>query len=167
MSKPATEKKHSLGHMQACWTREGVNRALTNTANLVQSENHYFLASHAPFRRIRNDRTQNDLAENKFFEALFRSGHRNVQAIIHGEPGSGKSHLIHWLKLRCEDEVATGGELSDLRCVLIERRNGSLKDALQQMIEQLGQEFAPYLETVRTALLRYPAKRRAKNLLAS
>jgi hypothetical protein len=138
--------------MQACWKPENVNRALTNTANLAQSDNHYFLASHAPFRRIRNDRTKNDVTENEFFDALFRSSHRNVQAIIHGEPGSGKSHLIHWLKLRCEDEIETGGDLSDLRCVLIERRNGSLKDALQQMIDQLGEEYAPYLDKVRTAL---------------
>lgn len=152
MSSFVTEMQTSLGSMQACWTHEGVNRALSNTANLLESENHYFLASHAPFRRIRNDRSKNDLTEGGLFEALFGSSHRNVQAIIHGEPGCGKSHLIHWLKLRCEDEVATGGPLSDLRCVLIERRNGSLKDALQQMIDQLGEEFAPYLETVRAAL---------------
>ena len=152
MSSSVTEVVTLPGSMRACWTRESVTRALSNTANLLESENHYFLASHAPFRRIRNDRTKSDLTEGGLFEALFGSRHRNVQAIVHGEPGCGKSHLIHWLKLRCEDEVATGGALSDLRCVLIERRNGSLKDALQQMIDQLGEEFAPYLETVRAAL---------------
>jgi hypothetical protein len=138
--------------MQACWTHERVAMALTNTANLLQAETHYFLASHTPFRRVRNDRTKQDVTEGDLFEALFHSGHRNVQAIIHGEPGSGKSHLIHWLKLRCDEEIASGGTLANVRSVLVERRNGSLKDALQQIIDQLGQEFARYLEMIRGAL---------------
>ena len=81
--------------MHACWKHENVAIALANTANLQQSETHYFLASHAPFRRIHNDRTKQDVTEGDVFEAVFHSGYRNVQAIIHGEPGSGKSHLIH------------------------------------------------------------------------
>jgi len=138
--------------MQPCWSHDRVAIALTNTANLLQSEKHYFLASHAPFRRVRNDRTRQDVAEGDLFEALFHSGHRNVQAIIHGEPGSGKSHLIHWLKLRCDEEIGGGGPLANVRTVLVERRNGSLKDALQQIIDQLGQDFARYLEMIRGAL---------------
>lgn len=138
--------------MLACWKHENVAIALANTANLQQSETHYFLASHAPFRRIHNDRTRQDVTEGEVFEAVFHSGSRNVQAIIHGEPGSGKSHLIHWLKLRFDEEIASGGTLANVRSVLVERRNGSLKYALQQMIDQLGQEFARYLETIRSAL---------------
>jgi len=138
--------------MHACWKHENVAIALANTANLQQSETHYFLASHAPFRRIHNDRTKQDVTEGDVFEAVFHSGYRNVQAIIHGEPGSGKSHLIHWLKLRFDEEIASGGTLANVQSVLVERRNGSLKYALQQMIDQLGQEFARYLETIRSAL---------------
>src|SRR5437667_1233598 len=102
----STSARHrSAKTMTACWSREGVSKALANTANLARSESHYFLASHAPFRRIQNDRTQTYFSETELFDALFRASHRNVQAIVHGEPGSGKSHLIHWLKLRCEQEA--------------------------------------------------------------
>jgi hypothetical protein len=147
MSNTPPERAKARGSlMQPCWSHDRVAMALTNTANLLQSETHYFLASHAPFRRVRNDRTRQDVTEGDLFEALFHSGHRNVQAIIHGEPGSGKSHLIHWLKLRCDEEIAGGGTLANVRTVLVERRNGSLKDALQQIIDQLGQDFARYLE---------------------
>ncbi len=153
MSNTPSERATPRGAlMQPCWKHQGVAAALTNTANLLQAETHYFLASHAPFRRVRNDRTKQDVPEGDLFEALFHSGHRNVQAIIHGEPGTGKSHLIHWLKLRCDEEIASGGTLANVRSVLVERRNGSLKDALQQIIDQLGQEFARYLEMIRGAL---------------
>jgi hypothetical protein len=149
----STSSKHSLSpRMSACWTRDGVAKALSNTANLTRSESHYFLTSHAPFRRIQNDRTGTYYNEGELFDALFRSSHRNVQAIVHGEPGSGKSHLIHWLKLRCEQEGLTDSGFLDFRSVLIERRNGSLKDALQQIVEQLGQDFAQYLESIRGAI---------------
>lgn len=152
MSNTSADARRSAKPMRACWNSERIARAVTDMANLVQSESHYFLASHAPFHRIHNDRTGEAFTETALFEAIFHSSHRNVQTIVHGEPGCGKSHLIHWLKLRCDEEVSTGKSLGDLRRVLIERRNGSLKDALQQIIDQLGEEFAPYLSSIRGAL---------------
>jgi len=146
------ESEEVMDAMNACWSRDGVRKGLANAAILARSETHYFLSSHAPFRRIYDDRAQVGLREDEVFDRLFHSGHRNVQAIMYGEPGCGKSHLIHWLKLRCEDEAADTGELADIRCVLVKRGNGSLKDALQQIIEQLGGELTQYLDDVRTAL---------------
>lgn len=137
---------------QACWTAAQVGRAIQNTANLSAADNHYFLASHAPIRRIVDERTKQEVTDAQYFDLVFRSAHRNVQAIVYGEPGSGKSHLIHWLKLRCDEAVRTSEELRDIRCVLIERRNGSLKDALTQIVEQLGDRFSRYVEKVHTAL---------------
>jgi len=77
--------------------------------------------------------------------------HGEVLAVVHGDPGTGKSHLIHWLKLRSEDALKRQ-ELKDLVPVLIQRRSGSLKDALEQMINQLPLEFSHYLDPVKEAL---------------
>lgn len=150
MSSTATEGRPRL--MQSCWTAERVGRAIQNTANLSTADNHYFLASHTPIRRIVDERTKQEVTDAQYFDLVFRSAHRNVQAIVFGEPGSGKSHLIHWLKLRCDDAVRTSEDLQDMRCVLIERRNGSLKDALAQIVEQLGEQFSQYIQKIHTAL---------------
>lgn len=150
MSSTATETRAPIA--QACWAADRVGRAIQNTANLSAADNHYFLASHAPIRRIVDERTKQEVTDAQYFEIVFRSAHRNVQAIVYGEPGAGKSHLIHWLKLRCDEAVRADDDLRDLRCVLIERRNGSLKDALVQIVEQLGDQFSRYFEKIHTAL---------------
>src|ERR1051326_4919722 len=90
---------------------------------------------------------------------------REVLALVHGSAGSGKSHLIHWLKLRCEFALKKG-ELKKLVPVLIERRTGSLKDALEQMINQLGSEFAVYLTPVQDALSKISDTTARENLAA-
>ena len=150
MSSTAAESRPPLS--QACWAADQVGRAIQNTANLSAADNHYFLASHAPIRRIVDERTKQEVTDSQYFDLVFRSAHRNVQAIVYGEPGSGKSHLIHWLKLRCNDAVRMSEDLRDVRCVLIERRNGSLKDALAQIVEQLGDQFSQYVQKIHTAL---------------
>jgi hypothetical protein len=150
--------------MQACWAADRVGRAIQNTANLSAADNHYFLASHAPIRRIVDERTKQEVTDAEYFDLVFRSAHRNVQAIVYGEPGSGKSHLIHWLKLRCDDAIRTSEDLRDVRCVLIERRNGSLKDALAQIVEQLGEQFSPYIQKIHTALRQISSETARKEL---
>lgn len=150
--------------MQACWTSEQVGRAIQNTENLSSADNHYFLASHAPIRRIVDERSKQEFTEAEYFDLVFRSAHRNVQAIVYGEPGTGKSHLIHWLKLRCDDAVRTSEDFRDVQSVLIERRNGSLKGALVQIVEQLGDQFSQYLEKIHSALRQISSETARKEL---
>ncbi len=134
-----------------CWTPEAISRSLFNVANLTHAQTDYFLASHTPIRAIRDDRSGFTYTEETLFNSLFDPAQNEVLAIIHGEPGSGKSHLIRWLKLRAERAEAAG-ELQNFRSVLVHRVSGSLKEALEQMIEQLGEEFAGYLHPVKSAL---------------
>lgn len=152
MSNTSVNTQMEATTVQACWTADRVGRAIQNAANLSGDDNHYFLASHAPIRRIIDDRTKEQVSDAAYFDLIFRSAHRNLQAIVYGEPGTGKSHLIHWLKLRCDDETRSSEDLKDIKCVLIERRNGSLKDALEQIVEQLGDEFSSYFDKIHTAL---------------
>jgi hypothetical protein len=136
---------------QPCWERDAVPEAITSIAKVDVSQTHYFLASHAPIEHVRDDRTEEGLTEEEIFQMFLRGSPREVLALVHGNPGTGKSHLIHWLKLRCESALKKG-ELKKLVPVLIQRRTGSLKDALEQMINQLGEEFAVYLTPVQEAL---------------
>jgi hypothetical protein len=150
--------------MRACWSSTQVGRAIQNTADLSREGRHYFLASHAPIDGIVDERTKETIGEAKYFDLVFRSAHRNVQAIVYGEPGTGKSHLIHWLKLRCDELLSVEGDLRDITCILIERRNGSFKDALEQIVEQLGSSFSSYLEKIHTAIRQISSETARKSL---
>lgn len=136
---------------QPCWEAGNIAKVISTVAQLDAEYIDYFLATHAPIKHIRHDETQELLDEEQFFLELMKPSRGEVLAVVHGDPGTGKSHLIHWLKLRCEDGLRRQ-ELSNLVPVLIQRRTGSLKDALEQMIQQLPQDFAHYLTPVKSAL---------------
>lgn len=137
---------------EPCWTKENVEQVFKKigVARTDEEGVDYFLASHAPISNVRNDKTGEELNEKSLFQTLL-SSKSDAQAVIYGDPGTGKSHLIHWLKLRTEDGLRRR-ELKKIVPVLIERRKGTLKDALEQMIEQLGEEFKHYLSPVQKAL---------------
>lgn len=135
-----------------CWHKENVEQAIRPIARTDEEGVDYFLASHSPVGNIRHDRTGEEFNEESLFKTLF-SSKSEVLALIHGDPGTGKSHLIHWLKLRTEDELRRR-KIKNTKAVLIQRRTGSLKDALEQMIEQLGEDFKHYLLPVQEALSR-------------
>jgi hypothetical protein len=136
-----------------CWDKRNVPKAISSTAQMDVRQIDYFLASHAPIRHIRHDDTLEVLTEETFFEAIMKPTYGEVLALVHGDPGTGKSHLIHWLKLRCEDALRRE-EIKDFVPILIQRRSGTLKDALEQMISQLPQHFERYLNPVEEALSR-------------
>lgn len=136
---------------QPCWEVDNIPKAITSTAKVDAAQKDYFLACHTPIAGITNDNTKEQYSEEAFCEELFNTSHGNVLSIVHGNPGTGKSHLIQWLKLRCEDKLERG-ELKNYVAVLVQRRYGNLKDALEQIVEQLGGEFGQYIETVRAAV---------------
>jgi hypothetical protein len=139
-----------------CWDPNNVSKAISG-AGLALLEDEaipYFLATHAPFTALTDDinRVPFNAEEEVFQEVLIKS-RAEVLCVVHGAPGTGKSHLVHWLQLRTEDAIARG-EIKKLRPVLIRRGAGTLKSTLEQMIVQLGDEFAHHLQPVREALSR-------------
>ncbi len=136
---------------EACWKNENVEKSISHIAQLDATRSHYFLASHSPIQFIRNERLGKELSDEQLFQALFETGAHEQLILVQGEPGNGKSHLIYWLKLRCQYALETG-ELKDALPVIIQRRSGSLKDALDQLIRQLPTEFQHYLNPVKEAL---------------
>ena len=136
---------------EPCWKLENIEKAISHIAQLDKTRTHYFLASHSPIHFILDERLGNNLGEEEFFQMLFNNSRREELALVKGEPGTGKSHLIYWLKLRCQSAIETG-ELKNVVPVIIQRRAGSLKDALEQLIQQLPESFMHYLNPVRDAL---------------
>ena len=126
-----------------CWDVAQVAKVVTNIAKMDRERSHYFLASHSPITNIIDERRNVSLDEEGLYRAIYDPSRAETLAVIWGEPGAGKSHLIHWLKLRTEHALAEG-ELKDVMPVLVQRRSGNLKDALQQ----LGRTIAGGIRTV-------------------
>lgn len=138
-------------NIPVCWERESVGKAISIKAKIDDKQTHYFLACHSPMTHIQDAKSKRKIAEEELYKNITTSSQRDKQVVIYGEPGTGKSHLVHWLKLRFDYGVETS-ELENVVPVLIERRSGSLKDALTQLIEQLGKSFQKYLDPVQQAL---------------
>lgn len=134
-----------------CWKSENVGKAISIKAKIDEKQTHYFLACHSPMTQVQDEKSRRSITEEDLYKNLITSSQRDKQAVIYGEPGTGKSHLVHWLKLRFDYGIESG-ELTNVVPVLIERRSGSLKDALTQLIEQLGVGFQKYLDPVQQAL---------------
>jgi Cdc6-like AAA superfamily ATPase len=84
-----------------CWKDYRINQVINTEAVAVDREN--FLASHAPFRRIKYSQVSReipDTSEEAFLAELNRqaASDQHVFAVILGIPGTGKSHLIRWIK---------------------------------------------------------------------
>jgi hypothetical protein len=140
---------HRVG--DACWDMTSVAMAIRIIAQVDPSKADWFLASHAPIRHLLNLKTERQVTEAEAFGALVGAKDREVEAIVRGEPGTGKSHFINWLKLRFDDALRRG-ELTNLLPILIQRRTGSLKDALDQLVSQLPEQFAQYLDPIKAAI---------------
>jgi hypothetical protein len=141
-----------------CWNPDNLPKAISLQAKVDKKQAHYFLACHSPVERIRDERLRQELSEEDLYQRIMgRRTQRDFLGLVHGEAGTGKSHLIHWLKLRCEYDLEAGSR-KDVVPVLIRRRTGSLKDALEQLIEQLGSAFAKYLTPVKNALEKISAE---------
>lgn len=155
---------------QPCWTRDQVGKVIpaAATARTNKESIPYFLAAHSPFRRIANLKAAgHTLSEEEVFAEVFTPARKQVAAFVTGEPGTGKSHLIRWLRLRAgyAAQQREAG-LDRFKLVLVSRATGSLKDALTQIVSQLGEEFQQHLRRVQTAIDRVSDSTARAKLLA-
>lgn len=141
-----------------CWTTARVQSRLSAIAQLSDAKVDWFLATHSPIKCL----TQSGqyVAESDLFRQLYDSESPEQLVVIGGPPGAGKSQLINWLRLRFEDALTRSENRSEgaktLRTVLIRRRSGSLKDALEQLVEQLP-EYDRFLADVKGAIAQISA----------
>lgn len=119
-----------------CWKTERVPSVINIEAVSVDAPT--FLATHTPFQKITYLKTPSKLpstSEDDLLGELRRRAQANQHtfALLQGIPGSGKSHLIRWLKERyAADNAQSGGR--DV-VMLIERANNTLRQTLQQILE--------------------------------
>lgn len=139
---------------QPCWTPPQVARVISLTAHTTSHSAPFFLATHSPFKRIHDGKAPGRaLGEEEVFSEIFSTARGEVQAFIKGDPGTGKSHLIRWLSLRSEYAATKKQfDLHNYKLVLVRRGNGSLKDALKQIVDQLGPEFKKHSQRVQGAI---------------
>lgn len=148
-----------------CWSEGAVDRTIRPIAQVDKESRHRFLACHAPIGHIRDERTNEQQTDAQVFQQLVKLRQQENLVLVWGEPGTGKSHLINWLKLRYDHALAVG-ELRGVLPVLIQRRSGSLRDALEQLVGQLPDRFQAYLDPVRSAIERI-SEAEARQKLAS
>ena len=115
-----------------CWHADRIGAVINKEALSVSRAN--FLATHVPLRHIAYEKSpqlikQTD--ENSLLAELHRATEedRHVFAAVKGIPGTGKSHLIRWLKeqyaLRHPNDVV----------LPVARSNSSLRATIQQIID--------------------------------
>lgn len=86
-----------------------------------------------------------DMAPGEFLADFLRADRPHALAAILGETGSGKSHLVHWMRLNIKP--------SQSRLVLVVRKSGtSLRNIVKMIIDQLPlEERQSFLDTLQAA----------------
>jgi hypothetical protein len=81
-----------------------------------------------------------DATEKGLLAALSSSDRHHAMCVVEGEAGSGKSHLIRWLKVNWPN----GRDVT----VLIERADGTLDGTLRQLNDKLATESGMNLDSI-------------------
>src|SRR6267142_6339782 len=125
-----------------CWDAAGATKILRPLA--LEGNEAIFRATHSPISGLVVTGTEaHDVStptEQGVLDALSFSGRRHAMCVVEGEAGSGKSHLIRWLKVNWP----IGKDLT----VLIERADGTLDGTLRQLNEKLSRETGTNLESI-------------------
>jgi hypothetical protein len=125
-----------------CWDAAGATDILRPLA--LEGNEAIFRATHSPISGLVVTGTEahevRTATEEGVLDALSFSGRRHAMCVVEGEAGSGKSHLIRWLKVNWP----TGNDLT----VLIERADGTLDGTLRQLNEKLSKEAGTNLEGI-------------------
>ena len=120
-------------------SKERVSEVIRTDATVVNKTD--FLATHTPFRNIHygssatREIDEQDIRkanEEDFFNGEIlarRDSHQFI--VVRGNPGSGKSHFIRWMKERYESSIDTDTE----EVMFISRSQNTLQSALEQITD--------------------------------
>lgn len=148
-----------------CWKLDRIGAVINKEALSVNRAD--FLATHVPMREIVYERAPRELANTSEENLLAELQHQadtnqHTFVVIKGVPGTGKSHLIRWLKERYAADHPNSAVL------LIERANTSLRGTLQQIISSglFNRDQLPdSLQRLHEAVIELTADALADNLL--
>ena len=109
----------------------------------MATEDAYFVVTHMPFSQLEvyrggsNAAASLEMSEEDIFEKIVcnpENEHRMV--IVRGDNGTGKSHLIRYLKAKLEMSPSTVYNPATEQLVFLRRLNNSVRGVFSQLIEQ-------------------------------
>ena len=142
-------------HLYTCWPRERVYQVMNTEAETIRDD--VFLAVHTsyPLNLVHRDPNvsgvQEQIAPETFLERFLDQNLPHVQAAILGESGSGKSHLIQWLRLNIPDHPSrivisipkAGMGLRGVVTRLISYLPPEIKDSYSDKLRSSGGDHEP------------------------
>jgi hypothetical protein len=112
----------------------------------MATEDAYFMSTHMPFSSLeyflgghykKGNPAGRLMTEDEVFEQLVYNPDNNHRMIIvRGEHGTGKSHLIRYLKGKFERSPSTVYNPATEQLVFLRRLNNSVRGAFSQLLEQ-------------------------------
>lgn len=124
----------------ACWEATSADAILQTEA--LAGRDALFLATHTSLRGFhRAGMRATDIVESTeeaLLAALSNVQRQHAFCVVQGEPGSGKSHLIRWLEVNWSQ--------TDDLVLLLQRADGSLDGALNQLKTALPPRYAPLFQ---------------------
>lgn len=121
----------------ACWRPESGDTFVRKEA--IEGERWVFLGVHLRIEGMAALEGPKDVVTDEaLFQALYAK-HTQALAVVSGEPGCGKSHLIQWLRFRWPESEHD-------HVVLVPRTDGSLLGTLERLRQGLGHEYAQPLD---------------------
>ena len=127
---------------RACWTTADARSVLRTEA--LSNAGEVFLATHTPVDSF--DVTGSEAAtvlqhtEQGLLDSLADPARTHAFAVVQGEPGSGKSHLIRWLSARWPE----GRDVP----VLLARADASLEGSLRGLRDAIPPEYRDAIGTI-------------------
>ena len=109
----------------------------------MATEDAYFMATHMPFAQLeiyQGGRTSSPpkiWSEDSVFDNLvYNPNDEHRLVIVRGDNGTGKSHLIRYLKAKFESSPATVYNRDREQLVFLRRLNNSVRGVFSQLLEQ-------------------------------
>lgn len=109
----------------------------------MATEDAYFMATHMPFSQLevyfggKTETKPKIMTEDEVFDNLVwnpQNEHRMI--IVRGGNGTGKSHLIRYLKAKLENSASTIYNPDKEQLIFLRRLNNSVRGVFSQLIEQ-------------------------------
>lgn len=156
---------YSIQFGQPCWEKDQSDKCINIVAQVAREQTPLFLATHSPIKNIKDAKADSLVTEEKAYKSLFsRKG--EIRAVVRGGSGTGKSHLIRWINLRAEYGAQHKElDLNQFKIVMVQRETGSLRAALKQIVDQLGDEFANYIEDIKRSVDKFSANTARQELI--
>lgn len=109
----------------------------------MATEDAYFMATHVPFSQLevyqggRTSSTPKLMNEDEVFDSLiYNPNNEHRLIIVRGDDGTGKSHLIRYLKAKLENSPATVYDSATEQLIFLRRLNNSIRGAFSQLVDE-------------------------------